>query len=354
MTVRTYRLIAFTAAVALAALGGAVSSPTLRAQATTIIGHFDYVEGRSGQVRLQGSPSGLPAAQVDNTGFYALGGMTTNGYGGALGTGATGTGTLTSGSATVTGLATVVCDNNPALGPQHLGSLLGVPSFIGVFGPGVPSGTIIQSCTSPTVLVMSASATISASNQPLSFAQVAYSDFEQRNTGTWWGNGFFAVGSPYWMRNGGAGTCGGDHSEHWCIPFSVTETGSGHYKAARFANESTISDGVTLTSGILVSMEEAQGSNDTAGVEIVGGNSANHNYLIYGSDNTGTYKFSVNANRGGEIGQAGLTYSLLDGPSNGALVYCSDCANTSGPGTACAASGTGSFAFRVNGGWKCL
>lgn len=46
--------------------------------------------------------------------------------------------------------------------------------------------------------------------------------------------------------------------------------------------------------------------------------------------------------------------SSLGTPSNGTVVYCSDCTVTSGSDNTCAGSGTGALAVRLNGAWRCF
>lgn len=48
-----------------------------------------------------------------------------------------------------------------------------------------------------------------------------------------------------------------------------------------------------------------------------------------------------------------VAFAALGSPSNGSEYNCSDCTVTSGSDNTCAASGTGSFAERINGVWKC-
>ena len=48
-----------------------------------------------------------------------------------------------------------------------------------------------------------------------------------------------------------------------------------------------------------------------------------------------------------------LAFAGLATPSNSAEAYCSDCTVTSGIDNTCAASGTGAWAERINGAWKC-
>ena len=54
--------------------------------------------------------------------------------------------------------------------------------------------------------------------------------------------------------------------------------------------------------------------------------------------------------------QKSVTFTNLPGsPTNGDYIYCSDCTQTSAfVDTTCVGSGSGAFAFRVNGAWKCF
>lgn len=49
-----------------------------------------------------------------------------------------------------------------------------------------------------------------------------------------------------------------------------------------------------------------------------------------------------------------IAFSSLGSRPNGSIAYCSDCTVTSGVDNTCATSGTGSFATRLNGAWKCF
>jgi len=75
------------------------------------------------------------------------------------------------------------------------------------------------------------------------------------------------------------------------------------------------------------------------------------------SDNTGTSQFLAAFDASGNITNSagtGVAFASLGTPANGAAVSCSDCTVTSGSDNTCAASGTGAYAVRVNGAWKCL
>lgn len=52
--------------------------------------------------------------------------------------------------------------------------------------------------------------------------------------------------------------------------------------------------------------------------------------------------------------RVGRTLVNLGTPANGTLSWCTDCAPTSSSDPTCVGSSTGTLAFRVNGGWKCL
>lgn len=57
---------------------------------------------------------------------------------------------------------------------------------------------------------------------------------------------------------------------------------------------------------------------------------------------------------GGMLPSAIVHGSLPSSPTNGTLVYCSDCAVTSGADNTCNSGGTGAMAFRLNGAWRCF
>ncbi len=65
-----------------------------------------------------------------------------------------------------------------------------------------------------------------------------------------------------------------------------------------------------------------------------------------------TAKATIQQNGG--FTQAGVTHANLGTPSNGTLIYCSDCTVTSGADNTCAASGSGALAVRLNGAWRCF
>ena len=50
---------------------------------------------------------------------------------------------------------------------------------------------------------------------------------------------------------------------------------------------------------------------------------------------------------------SGVAFASLGAPSNGDLIYCSDCTVTSGIDNTCAGSGGGAVAQRIAGAWKC-
>jgi hypothetical protein len=61
-------------------------------------------------------------------------------------------------------------------------------------------------------------------------------------------------------------------------------------------------------------------------------------------------------NNYGGTRQKSVTFTNLPGsPTNGDVIFCSDCTQTSAfVDTTCVGSGSGAFAFRVNGAWKCF
>lgn len=68
----------------------------------------------------------------------------------------------------------------------------------------------------------------------------------------------------------------------------------------------------------------------------------------YGASAFGFYNGGVSPNKIGST-----TFSVLGTPVNASSVYCSDCTVASGIDDTCAGSGSGAFAERVNGVWKC-
>lgn len=70
------------------------------------------------------------------------------------------------------------------------------------------------------------------------------------------------------------------------------------------------------------------------------------NYLAFGI-NGSTERFRMDST--GNLISTGTTFGSLGTPSNGSLIYCSDC-TIANP---CAGGGTGAFAKRLNGAWVC-
>lgn len=54
---------------------------------------------------------------------------------------------------------------------------------------------------------------------------------------------------------------------------------------------------------------------------------------------------------GGTIATTGVAFASLPTPSNGTMIFCTDCNPATSP---CTATGSGSMAFRQNGAWKCF
>jgi hypothetical protein len=52
-------------------------------------------------------------------------------------------------------------------------------------------------------------------------------------------------------------------------------------------------------------------------------------------------------------GSQAVAFASLGTPASGTGFYCSNCTVTSGTDNTCATSGTGAWAFRLNGAWKC-
>lgn len=63
----------------------------------------------------------------------------------------------------------------------------------------------------------------------------------------------------------------------------------------------------------------------------------------------------VHQDAGKVILQSGVAFASLGTPTNGSMVYCTDCTQNNGyTDTTCAASGNGALAMRLNGAWKCF
>jgi len=86
------------------------------------------------------------------------------------------------------------------------------------------------------------------------------------------------------------------------------------------------------------------------------GSSAQAGYLEFLGNQSGYggYSFrtqggTVTVNYNGSVTYGSVAYSGLGAPSNGTVVYCSDCTKA----TPCAGSGSGALAKRINGSWDC-
>lgn len=82
---------------------------------------------------------------------------------------------------------------------------------------------------------------------------------------------------------------------------------------------------------------------------IAGGNASND--LQEWTTNGGSVLSKINGT--GSFTNLSLAFASLGSPSNGTTIYCSDCTVTSSIDNTCAASGSGAFAGRTNGAWKC-
>lgn len=76
-------------------------------------------------------------------------------------------------------------------------------------------------------------------------------------------------------------------------------------------------------------------------------------HLLPATDNTADVGASAQAVKDvyvdGRIYSGGIAFASLGTPANGTLVYCTDCTFAD----PCAGSGTGAFAKRLNGAWRC-
>lgn len=92
----------------------------------------------------------------------------------------------------------------------------------------------------------------------------------------------------------------------------------------------------------------------------------NYERIVYGQWNSNVAEIGAEAGGTGAVRETRiigkdlqipvLTFSGLGTPSNSAIVFCSDCTNTSNlvAANTCTGSGSGAFAARINGAWKCL
>lgn len=53
---------------------------------------------------------------------------------------------------------------------------------------------------------------------------------------------------------------------------------------------------------------------------------------------------------GGTLALSATAFASLPSSTNGTMLYCNDCTVATAP---CTGGGTGAFAFRVNGAWRC-
>jgi hypothetical protein len=78
-----------------------------------------------------------------------------------------------------------------------------------------------------------------------------------------------------------------------------------------------------------------------------------NNFSYHANQTAGVNSWAV-YNAGTAAMKSGTTtFAALVAYANGAFVSCSDCTVTSGIDNTCAASGSGAFAQRINGAWKC-
>lgn len=73
------------------------------------------------------------------------------------------------------------------------------------------------------------------------------------------------------------------------------------------------------------------------------------NTYVFNNNGAGTSRAILTIGGTGGISQLGTIFSSLGTPSNGQIIYCSDCTFAN----PCAGSGTGAFAKRLNGAWRC-
>lgn len=115
------------------------------------------------------------------------------------------------------------------------------------------------------------------------------------------------------------------------------------------------------TTGNMV-MQAGPGSTSLGGAIVLRGSShADNGSVIAGLGGSGARDFCVNTggfgdgtdlfcvNESGFVAHAGVLFAALGTPSNGTMVYCSNCNKA----TPCTSGGTGAFAKRLNGAWDC-
>jgi len=117
--------------------------------------------------------------------------------------------------------------------------------------------------------------------------------------------------------------------------------------AAFYAEGAGLSGGATVTS--------------TYGLYIEGnGVGVNRHGILIEDQAGGTTNFAIKTGAGllqwGDVEQsASVAFaSLPASPANGMHIYCSNCTVTSGVDNTCVGIGSGAFALRVNGAWKCI
>lgn len=139
----------------------------------------------------------------------------------------------------------------------------------------------------------------------------------------------------------------GDNSANWMVNGNTAlhATTDGHLQLNTGANWSQLSINGSITfdntGQFLASANNARG----ATINIIGLNASDQISLAPSGTTTIV---------GGNLISTGTTHGSLGTPSNGSIIFCSDCTVTSGADNTCASGGTGALAVRLNGVWRCF
>ena len=144
---------------------------------------------------------------------------------------------------------------------------------------------------------------------------------------------------------------GGDFGVCWDSTGNTVRACSGFYD---------LGGGVTIHFGkILFQTDNASDIGDPAGNrprDVNAGRNVNAAGAVLATGNVVSSQTVVGANitTTGTLTFAGLNSGALGSPSNGAVVFCTNCTVTSGADNTCAGGADGALAVRIAGAWRCF
>jgi len=134
------------------------------------------------------------------------------------------------------------------------------------------------------------------------------------------------------------------------IIFRTNNSNAPNAMSIRSANDGQVI-GVNIAVGsVAAQFHAASGSASRVGLRV--DSAASPTSAIAQFTNNGSSRVTIQPDS--SIDQSGVTHANLGTPGNGRHVYCSDCAVTSGADNTCASGGSGAFAIRLNGVWRCF